>query len=101
MVDGFPLMGNRGPGGVLMKRCSQASADPTYCVYDCGGYYGVLSTDSFMYRYYMLGPDASSLSNPITPAATSEYFPFSPMCLLGCGSLSICRSLACYQEGSR
>ena len=53
MVDGFPLMGNRGPGGVLMQRCGNAGADLTFCVDACGGYYGALSTDSFMYRCHI------------------------------------------------
>jgi len=37
----------------------------------------------------LLGPDASSKSNPFSPAATEDFFPFSPLCLVGCGSLSI------------
>merc|ERR1712032_963935 len=87
-ADGFPVYGNKGPGGVLIKRCGQAGADAKWCADKCGGYYGSDYSDSFLYRYFMMGPDSDLNTNPVSPSATTEYFPFLMYCLVGCGSVT-------------
>lgn len=88
-VDGFPVMGNRGPGGVLMQSCGMPGAHPTICVDRCGGLYGEFAGDAFLYRYYLMGPDGDMATTPIEPLPGPEFFPFSPYCLVGCGEMSI------------
>ena len=78
MADGFPVMGNKGPGGVLMKRCGEAGAHPSICVDQCGGLYGEQESDSFLYRYYLMGPDGDLSSTPVAPLPGADFFPFSP-----------------------
>jgi hypothetical protein len=105
MVDGFPIYGPRGPGGVMIKRCSEATADPTYCTDQCGGIYDDSQTiwaDGYVYRYFMMGPYNSASES--TDLCTNDmwrdidegafstcgydfpetYYPFTPLCLRGC-----------------
>lgn len=91
-ADGFPIYGNLGPGGVEIKRCGAVGAHSTYCMDSCGGYYGSDYSDDFTYRYFMAGPTTiPSVSAGRSPASTLQesdgYFPFVPICLLGCGSV--------------
>jgi hypothetical protein len=87
-ADGFPLMGPRGPGGVFVKRCGETGADATYCVDECGGYYGAWNgNDDFLYRYFLMGDDAVVMDNPLSPTPTSDFFPHAPLCLVGCGDV--------------
>ena len=88
-ADGFPIYGNRGPGGVLIKRCGQPGADATYCMDQCGGLYSSTYGDSFVYRYFLAGEESDLTTSPYSRLPGAEYFPFSPLCLLGCGSVSI------------
>ena len=87
-ADGFPIYGNRGPGGVLMMACGDSAAHATYCVDACGGYYGSDWGDDFLYRYFLLGEDSILTSNPYHQLG-EEFFPFAPLCLLGCGSATV------------
>jgi len=102
MVDGFPVYGPRGPNGVYMKRCSEPTADKTYCLDKCGGFYDASQTiwkDGYVYRYFMMGPYngvKEMCSNDMWRSQTmgafstcsytfpSSFFPFSPLCLRGC-----------------
>jgi hypothetical protein len=87
-ADGFPIYGNKGPGGVLIKACGADGADATYCADTCGGYYGSDYNDDFLYRYFMMGPDGDMETNPSSPTPGSEYFPFVLYCLVGCGEVT-------------
>lgn len=87
--DGFPVYGPRGPGGTMMKTCSQTGG--TYgtdvCTDECGGYYlADGSIDKFVYRYYMLGQygDGTSCDLPGCVSPTREYHPNTPVCYRGC-----------------
>jgi hypothetical protein len=87
--DGFPVYGPRGPGGVMMKTCTQAGGTygTSVCTDDCGGYYlADSSIDEFVYRYYMLGDynDGTSCALPGCASPGSEYFPNTPVCYRGC-----------------
>lgn len=88
-ADGFPIYGNRGPGGVLIKRCGAAGAHATYCMDQCGGLYSSAYDDDFTYRYFLAGEESDFTTSPYSKLPGSEYFPFSPLCLLGCGTVSI------------
>jgi hypothetical protein len=88
-ADGFPIYGNRGPGGVLIKACGETGADATYCADSCGGYYGTDYADDFKYRYFLMGAENDFTTSPLSNLPGPEYFPFSPLCLLGCGATSI------------
>lgn len=87
--DGFPVYGPHGPGGTMMKTCTQTNG--TYgtdvCTDDCGGYYkGDGSIDNFVYRYYMLGDynDGKSCALPGCASPGAEYYPNTPVCYRGC-----------------
>lgn len=88
--DGFPVYGPRGPGGVMMKRCSGATGSvygTDVCTDDCGGYYKDDDTiDNFVYRYYVMGNyhDGSSCAEPGCPSPLQEYHPNTPVCYRGC-----------------
>ena len=98
-MDGFPIFGPRGPGGVMMKQCTEPTSDPTFCVDQCGGYYGDLG-DGYLYRYYTMGAynDGNTCENDlwytheVGQVQTCEkhaewqstYYPFTPLCLHGC-----------------
>jgi hypothetical protein len=103
MVDGFPVYGPRGPNGVYMKRCSEPTADKTYCLDQCGGFYDASQTiwaDGFVYRYFILGPYNSQtetcdidkyharwVGNFKTCGYDNylkTFYPFTPLCLRGC-----------------
>ena len=88
-ADGFPIYGNRGPGGVLVKRCGLAGADATYCMDQCGGLYSSNYGDDFVYRYFLVGEESDFTTSPYSKLPGAEFFPFSPLCLLGCGTASI------------
>ncbi len=103
-VDGFPVYGPRGPNGVYMKRCTEATADKTYCLDKCGGYNDATQQfwkDGYVYRYFILGPyngtgSTEACSNDLwrdktagafttcSYAFNSTFFPFTPLCLRGC-----------------
>merc|ERR1719277_1479626 len=101
-ADGFPIYGPRGPGGVLMKRCSLSTADPNACVDECGGMEGDYIDDGFMYRYYMLGEysDGHWCGGPASEIGdykkvfgshddanappNNDFYPNSPVCYKGC-----------------
>ncbi|MEM6732036.1 MAG: YHYH protein, partial [Myxococcota bacterium] len=91
-VDGFPVYGPRGPGGVLVQTCTLMGGDPSvdFCLDDCGGYFGEMSgVDDFTYRYYVLGEYHSAADEgdcvvPVDPLPSEEYYPFTPICLNGC-----------------
>jgi len=92
-ADGFPIYGNLVPGGGEVKTCGAAGADAKYCMDICGGYYGEDYDDDFKYRYFMAGPNTiPSVTAGRSPARTlteaEGYFPFAPLCLLGCGSVT-------------
>jgi len=87
--DGFPIYGPRGPGGTMMKTCTQTGG--TYgtdvCTDDCGGYYkSDGSIDKFVYRYYILGDynDGTSCDLPGCPSPGASYYPNTPVCYRGC-----------------
>merc|ERR1719240_500727 len=56
MLDGFPIYGPRGPGGVRLQTCAVTGGTfgVDVCTDDCAGYYGDTG-DGYMYRYYFLG----------------------------------------------
>lgn len=116
MVDGFPIYGPRGPGGVYMKQCGQTGADATYCTDYCGGYYDSSQSvwaDGYVYRYFIMGPHngitdicANDMwrdgvfsgsgtvitSSPYSSCSYSfakTFYPFTPICLRGCLPSSI------------
>jgi len=93
--DGFPVYGPRGPGGALIKLCSESTnTDTTNCLDACSGLEMELAdVDNFTYRYYMTGEDFLDGSNsddplegsdPINPLSTAPYYPFTPICYRGC-----------------
>eukprot|EP00662_Eupelagonemidae_sp_cell21_P044374 gene44374-37402_t len=100
MVDGFPIYGPRGPGGVMMKRCTEPTADPTYCTDMCGGRASDTDVaDGYAYRYYVMGPykeGTIDCTNDLWVDQTvgkwtacgydwaEQYYPFTPLCLRGC-----------------
>ena len=90
MYDGFPIYGNRGPSGTMMKRCGQVGAHETICLDKCNGYYSDDgSIDVYKYRYYITGELSDQTTIPTSPLPTSSpanesYFPFTPYCSLGC-----------------
>ena len=85
MYDGFPLYGNRGVGGVLMRRCGAAGADATLCLDKCNGRAGTLpGLDDFTYRYYMTGTLSDEATTPTSPLPDESFFPHTPFCLVGC-----------------
>ena len=81
-VCGVQVYGPRGPGGVMMKTCSQQDAGVTVCTDECGGYFDASgSIDEFTYRYYIMGTyhearDANDCKTPLQNLPGAEYFPF-------------------------
>lgn len=110
MYDGFPIYGPRGPDGVYMKRCSETSANSTFCLDQCGGYYDASQkywADGFTYRYFALGPYngvTDQCSTDMWRAKTvgaytscgyefpSSFYPFMPLCLRGCAPTGVTMS---------
>ena len=85
MYDGFPLYGNRGAGGVLMRQCGAAGADATLCLDACNGLAGTISElDDFSYRYYITGTLSDEVTTPTSPLPDDSFFPHTPLCLVGC-----------------
>ena len=85
MYDGFPLYGNRGVGGVLMRRCGAAGAHATLCLDACNGRAGTLpGLDDFTYRYYTTGTLSDEATTPTSPLPDGSFFPHTPLCLVGC-----------------
>ena len=74
---------------MLIKACGETGADATYCADSCGGYYGTDYADDFKYRYFLMGAENDFTTSPLSNLFGPEYFPFSPLCLLGCGATSI------------
>jgi len=87
-LDGFPMYGPLGPGGVEMQTCTVTGG--TYgtdvCTDDCGGYYNDGSIDDYKYRYYIQGTynDGTSCDYPGCPMPGADYFPNTPVCIRGC-----------------
>ena len=83
-LDGFPIYGPNGPGGVAMAHASQGCVGPV-CLDECGGLLMELpDLDHFIYRYYMTGviSDLTTLPGDPKPAATD--YPFALKCQRGC-----------------
>jgi hypothetical protein len=103
-VDGFPVFGPRGTGGILVRQCTEATANQSYCVDACGGYYGDLG-DGFLYRYHIMGAYKEILScandlwyaydvgnvQQCTAYASwqSTFYPFTPLCLKGSAPIRV------------
>jgi len=90
MYDGFPVYGPYGPEGTQMKVCGKDGAHDTYCLDRCNGYFSDdESIDKFTYRYYMTGETTDQSTIIATPLPTydpadSSFYPFTPICALGC-----------------
>ena len=88
-----------------MKRCSEATSDPNFCLDKCGGLHDdsqVYWKDGFVYRYFLMGPYNGASSTTETCSTDmwrsqtkgaytscsydfpSTFYPFSPLCLRGC-----------------
>lgn len=66
-LDGFPVYGPLGPGGVQMMPCTNPGRHQTLCLDSCNGYYGRLAgVDEYLYRYYMTGPVGSGKCSSAT-----------------------------------
>ena len=105
-ADGFPVYGPRGPSGTMMRSCSSGAEAP--CLDACGGFYGEVSKDDFVYRYYVAGEhhlanDPMDCAAPPDPLPSPTYFSFTPSCFAGCleggviasdGTLASCSSEA-------
>ncbi|CAK0861897.1 unnamed protein product [Prorocentrum cordatum] len=97
-LDGFPIYGPRGPGGVAMVPCSIRARHlpPGPCLDPCGGYESALpEVDSFLYRYYLPGPlgdlgcgqlcDVAGGAGCCAQAVPGpELFPYTLGCFRGC-----------------
>ena len=100
-MDGFPIYGPYGAGGVAMLRCGLPNAHASLCLDECNGYEGALpQIDSFAYRYYFSGGSDSTghCSESIVDGSCSRLFgkccasslppatsyPYSLGCLRGC-----------------
>lgn len=91
-MDGFPIYGPFGIKGIAMKPCGQGH--PQLCLDNCNGYYGRLSVDEYLYRYYLpsnsistaCSDDCDRLSEKCCSSALPEksFFPFTLGCLKGC-----------------
>ena len=85
MYDGFPVYGNRGAGGVLMRMCGVAGADATVCLDACNGRAETIAgLDGFKYRYYISGTLSDEATTPTSPLPDESFFPHTPRCLVGC-----------------
>jgi len=99
LFDGFPVYGPRGPNGIMMKSCTESTADSVYCVDKCGGFAddGSIINDGYVYRYYIMGTykvqasctwdlwanlDGEATNCDYQQAST--YYPFTPLCMRGC-----------------
>ena len=68
-LDGFPVYGPLGPGGVRMMPCTSPGHHDTLCLDSCNGYYGrIPGVDEYLYRYYMTGPVGSGECSSETEA---------------------------------
>ena len=86
-LDGFPIYGPRGAGGVEIRNCGASGADATFCQDECGGFEGELSgVDEFTYRYYLTGKVGDLNALPSNPKPDSEalYAPYTIDCFRGC-----------------
>jgi hypothetical protein len=84
-LDGFPIYGPYGVGGVQMIPCSSSSANSPYCTDSCGGLeYEIPTLDEFKYRYYMMGNTSDMSTLPSYPKPDSSYYPYGTACRKGC-----------------
>ncbi|CAM9090860.1 unnamed protein product, partial [Ectocarpus fasciculatus] len=83
-LDGFPIYGPYGPGGVMMTHSSQGCVG-SVCLDECGGLkMSIPELDEFLYRYYMTGPLSDLESLPTNPKPASIDYPFVLKCYRGC-----------------
>ena len=84
-LDGFPVYGPFGPGGLAMSHTSSGCTG-TYCLDDCGGMEMEMSgLDDFKYRYYFTGPLSDLVvSLPVDPRPATADYSFSMKCYKGC-----------------
>ncbi|KAK3265526.1 hypothetical protein CYMTET_25799 [Cymbomonas tetramitiformis] len=61
------------------------------CTDECGGYKGSVDLDDgFTYRYYIMGEyngmsgDSTCASPEPYGRSAAEYYPFTPICFMGC-----------------
>lgn len=75
-LDGFPIYGGYGPGGITMEPCTSFQGSygdaeglwlstqrtrPAHCLDDCNGLFGLFpEADEYTYRYYVSGPQAAT-----------------------------------------
>jgi hypothetical protein len=102
-LDGFPIYGPVSMKGISMLPCGHGGAHPQLCLDPCNGYYGRLSHDDFMYRYYLpttsnhvKSPSCSAITVPYGACARNAHpccaatlpdhslYPFTIGCLQGC-----------------
>ena len=83
-LDGFPIYGPFGPGGVVMAHASQGCSG-TYCLDACSGLeLDISGLDDFKYRYYFNGPLSDLTSLPTDPKPATTDYPFAFKCYKGC-----------------
>ncbi|EOD09309.1 hypothetical protein EMIHUDRAFT_216710 [Emiliania huxleyi CCMP1516] len=83
-LDGFPIYGRLGPGGVTMEHTAQGCTG-TYCLDDCSGFeMEIPGLDEFTYRYYFNGPLSDLVSLPTDPKPSASDYPFAMKCYRGC-----------------
>ena len=83
-LDGFPIYGPFGPGGVVMAHTSQGCSG-SYCLDECSGLELEISgLDDFKYRYYFNGPLSDLVSLPTDPKPATTDYPFAFKCYKGC-----------------
>ena len=115
-LDGFPIYGPYGAGGIEMFRCGHADAHTSVCLDECNGYAGELpSIDAFTYRYHFSGGanstghcsesivnadgGCSRLENKCCVSALppASSYPYSIGCLRGCEYGDV----GCVQTGAK
>merc|ERR1711871_1473143 len=83
-LDGFPVYGGWGPGGVYMTHTSQGCTG-SYCLDSCSGLEMELpDVDNFKYRYYFNGPLSDLHTLPTDPKPATTDYPFAMICYKGC-----------------
>jgi len=85
-LDGFPIYGPKGPGGIDMKygtaACTAADESTAdcectgdVCLDECGGYEGTIDHDNFEYRYYIVGATSDLETLPTDPKPSADAAP--------------------------